>query len=171
MKILAFSGSNSSKSINQQLVNIAVGFIENHEVEVISLRSYEAPMYGIDLEENKGFPEVMQQLQAKMNEADAFLISSPEHNGAVPAVFKNTIDWLSRMNKKVFQDKPVVFLTTSPGGRGGKSAMDYLLTTMPRLGANIIGAYSLASFYDKVKDGKIVNKEDLTAIKQLMQAW
>lgn len=171
MKILAFSGSNSSKSINQQLVNIAAGYVKYHEVEVISLRDYEAPMYGIDLEENNGFPEAMQQLQTKMTEADAFLISSPEHNGAVPAIFKNTIDWLSRIDKKVFQEKPVVFLTTSPGARGGKSAMEYLLTTMPRLGANVIGSYSQSGFYDKVKDGKIVNEVDKDAIYKLMQLW
>jgi chromate reductase len=170
-KILAFSGSNSSKSINQQLVHIAVAFIESHEVEIISLRDYDAPIYGVDKEETDGFPKAMQQLQAKMDTADAFLVSSPEHNGAVPAVFKNTIDWLSRMGKKVFQGKPVIFLTTSPGVRGGKSAMEYLLNTMPRQGAEVIGSYSLASFYDKVKDGKITNEEDLTAIKSLMQQW
>ena len=43
-KIIAFSRSNSSKSINQQLVRIVSKYIKNAEVEVISLRDFPAPI-------------------------------------------------------------------------------------------------------------------------------
>ena len=53
MKIIAFSGSNSSSSINQQFVHAIVTKIDFSEVEVIDLRDYPAPIYGIDLEQEK----------------------------------------------------------------------------------------------------------------------
>lgn len=171
MKILAFSGSNSSKSINQQLINCVVKYINQSEVEVISLRDYEAPIYSIDKEVGDGFPVEMKLLKQKMLEADAFLISTPEHNSNIPAVLKNTIDWLSRMGDKVFQNKPTIFLSTSPGKRGGISALTYLVENMPRHGAQVIGSHAVSSFNEKVTDGKLINSEDETAIRKLLSEW
>ena len=44
-KIIAFTGSNHSKSINQHLLKHAASLIEKHEVEVLDLRDYESPMF------------------------------------------------------------------------------------------------------------------------------
>ena len=152
-KIIAFSGSNSSQSINQQFVKAASGLLKDVEVEIIDLRDYPAPVYGIDLEMSDGIPSTMEALKEKMDGADGFLVSSPEHNGSMPAVLKNTIDWLSRMEQKVFQEKPTVFMSTSPGPRGGVSALEHLVAIMPYRGANIVGSYSLGSFGEHVVNG------------------
>ncbi|NRA13558.1 MAG: NAD(P)H-dependent oxidoreductase [Crocinitomicaceae bacterium] len=120
-KILAFSGSNSKNSINQKLVQATAELVESNEVEVIDLRDYDAPLYGIDLETEKGIPESMKKLSAKMGSVDGYIISTPEHNGSMSALLKNTIDWLSRIEQKAFQNKPTVFLSTSPG-----QEVDYL---------------------------------------------
>ena len=156
-KVLAFSGSNSKASLNQRLVTLSSELIndENLNIEVISLRDYEAPIYGIDKEMDEGFPHSMKELKRKFDEVDGFLVSTPEHNGSMPAVLKNTIDWLSRMGGKVFQDKPTVFLSTSPGPRGGRSALEHLVAIMPYRGAKIVGHYSLGSFEENVVDGKL----------------
>ena len=53
-KLLAFSGSNSSKSINQQLVKHVTSFVKNNKVTVIDLRDYPLPLFSIDIEENEG---------------------------------------------------------------------------------------------------------------------
>ena len=53
-KILAFSGSNSSSSINQKLVKYVASAITEHDVKVLNLISYAMPMYSED-EEKKGF--------------------------------------------------------------------------------------------------------------------
>ena len=55
-KILAFAGSNSKNSINKKLLNYVVGRIENHEVKVLELNDYEFPMFGVDHENEKGYP-------------------------------------------------------------------------------------------------------------------
>ena len=151
--ILAFSGSNSGESINSKLINASVRLLNTCSYEVIDLRDYPAPMFGVDLERNEGIPDSMYALNEKMKGFDGFLISSPEHNGSMPAFFKNTIDWLSRIEPKIFDDKPTVFLSTSPGARGGASALGILVATMPHRGAQVIGSYSLGSFQDHFHDG------------------
>ena len=167
-KIIAFAGSNSSKSINHQLI-LAVGeLLTQVEVDVISLRDYEAPIYGVDLEESEGFPTSMTALFDKFSTADGFLVSTPEHNGFMPSVMKNTHDWLSRMGRKVYNDKPVVFLSTSPGGRGGVSALGQIMSVMPHQGAKIIGGHSMGSFFDKMENGKLKDGDDKRAILGLI---
>lgn len=166
-KIIAFSGSNSKDSINQKLVHAVAGLIENHDVEVIDLRDYTAPLYGIDLETEEGIPASMTALKSKMNEADGFIISTPEHNGSMPAVLKNTFDWLSRIEQKILNDKPTVFLSTSPGPRGGASALGHLVDIMPYRGAKIVGNYSLGNFGEHYSEGSLDEKTRLEIIEVL----
>jgi NAD(P)H-dependent FMN reductase len=50
-KILAFSGSNSSVSINQRLVKAAAKLVAG--IDVIDLRDYDAPIYSQDIEKGR----------------------------------------------------------------------------------------------------------------------
>lgn len=168
-KIIAFAGSNSSNSINQQLVEWAAQQVGDAEVEVLNLRDFDAPIYSIDAEQAAGIPANMQRLFDKFTSADAFIVATPEHNGFMPAVMKNTIDWLSRMGRKVFNNKPTVFLSTSPGGRGGKTALGQLLAVMPHQGAQVIGGHSVGSFFDKFENGELKDDADRSAIIALIQ--
>lgn len=172
-KIIAFSGSNSSKSINQQLIHAVSKLLsepqsQSVQIEIIDLRDYPAPLYGPDLEREDGYPDSMMQLDAKMKEADGFIVSSPEHNGSMPAFLKNALDWQSRIRKKIFLDLPIVFLSTSPGGRGGASALQHLLDIMPYRGATVIGGHPVGSFNGKVVDGELIEGEDRDAIVGLL---
>ena len=109
----------------------------------------------------------MLALEEKMNEADGFIVSSPEHNGSMPAVLKNTIDWLSRIEQKVFNDKPTVFMSTSPGPRGGASALGHLVDVMPYRGANVVGHYSLGSFGEHYSEG-VLDESTSSEIKEVL---
>jgi NAD(P)H-dependent FMN reductase len=167
-KILAFAGSNSSTSINKKLIHAVAGFVTKSELEIIDLNDYPAPMFGVDLERAQGPPDSMIQLDAKMQEADGFIVASPEHNGSMPAFFKNILDWQSRIRKPIFCDKPTLFLSTSPGGRGGSSALQHLMAIMPFRGTKIIGGHAMGQFNDKVVDGKLIEGEDREAIVKLV---
>lgn len=156
--ILAFSGSNSSTSINQQLVQYTAKLVSGASVEIEDIRNYPLPIFSLDLEK-EGFPENLEAFKNKIQAADAYIISSPEHNGSTPAVFKNLIDWLSRIEKNVFADKPVLLMSTSPGGNGGASNLQLLVKQLPYQGANIVSTYSLGGFFDKMKDGALVDEE------------
>ena len=54
------------------------------------------PVYHGDLEASEGMPENGLRLRDLFLAHDALLIASPENNQSVPALLKNTIDWLSR---------------------------------------------------------------------------
>ncbi len=156
-KILAFSGSNSSRSINQSLIKYVVKILNEEQqevsIDVIDIRDYPLPIYSADIEREKGHPEVVKELQALIFGYDALLISCPEHNGAIPAAFKNTIDWLSRLvkpGKPFFGEtkKPVFLLSASPGPNGGATNLTNLAKLMPWWGCDVRGNLSVGKFYD-----------------------
>jgi NAD(P)H-dependent FMN reductase len=55
--IIAFAGSNSKQSINKQLATYASSLVEDVNVTILDLNNYDLPLYGIDLENEKGIPE------------------------------------------------------------------------------------------------------------------
>ncbi len=168
-KVLAFSGSNSAQSINQQLINAVSVLNHDFQIDVVDLRDFPAPLYGIDVEIEKGIPDTMVALRTLMLKYDAYIVSSPEHNGSMPAFFKNTLDWLSRQEGKIFHDKPVIFLSTSQGARGGASVLKHLLEIMPYRGAKIVGGHGVGEFSKKVINHKFVECEDKQIITELLR--
>ena len=158
-KVIAFSGSNSSSSINKQVLGYAASLIEG--TEVIDLTSFEIPMYGIDLEVSGGVPAGVQELQGKIMEAEAVIIATPEHNSLMPAFFKNILDWLSRTGVKYLEGRTVVVMSVSPGNGGAKNAGDYVEKIIGYAGANVVGRFLVPRFAENFDQGsgKIVNKE------------
>ncbi len=174
MKILAFAASSSSKSINKQLVThaadvLASDIIKDAQIEILDINDYEMPIYSSDREEAGGIPDLAHQFAAKIGGADALLISYAEHNGNYSAAYKNLFDWTSRLGGKVFQDKPMVILATSPGGGGAASVLGLAKTSAPFFGADVKADLSIASFYDvfDVEKGML---KDVDMQKQLQGA-
>ena len=129
MKLLAFAASNSSQSINRQLVDYALGLLQSSEIDgvdpdaleisTLDLNEYEMPIYSLDRQEAGGIPQPAYDFYNMIGAADALLISFAEHNGSYTVAFKNVFDWASRIDMRVYHDKPIVMLSTSPGGGGG----------------------------------------------------
>ena len=61
--------------------------------------------------ERDGIPELAHDFFDKIGAADAVLISFAEHNGFYTAAYKNIFDWASRIDMRVYQDKPAVLLS------------------------------------------------------------
>ncbi len=175
MKVLAFAASNSSQSINRQLVTYAASLIADAEVEILDINDYEMPLYSSDREQNTGIPDLAHQFYQKIGEADALLISYAEHNGSFTAAFKNLYDWTSRIDMKVYQGKPTVMLATSPGPGGAGNVLGSAVTSAPHFGAVLKGQLSIASFYDNFdsQTGKLSNAdievELTTVVGELIQ--
>lgn len=163
-KILTISASNSKNSINRTLLTLASKKIQGHKVTMLDVRDYPMPFFSLDTEESEGHPTTAKQVRALFEEYDAFIISIPEHNGSMPAEFKNLIDWVSRLgdlqNPMFAKNKPVLLLSTSPGPRGGATNIQTLTQLMPFWGADIKGSYSLGSFYDHFVDGELSATKD-----------
>jgi NAD(P)H-dependent FMN reductase len=158
-KIIAFAGSNSSTSINHELVLCASKKIKNSTIDVIKLTSYPLPMFGEDIEKEEGYTDTLKSLLSTLKNADAILLSVNEHNGTVSAFFKNVLDWLSRIEYKFLGEKKVFLMSTSNGKRGALSSQDYTAGVLPRFGAGEITRFTLPSFSENFKEGKITNSE------------
>jgi chromate reductase len=170
MKIIAFGGSPSENSINKKLATYAAHLFKNAEVEVLDLNDFEMPLFSVDIEKNIGQHELAKAFLAKMEEADFLVVSLAENNGNYSAAFKNVFDWCSRITVKVFQEKPMLLMATSPGGRGGASVLEIAKNAFPRYGANIKATFSLPGFNDNfdVENGRISNPELDKQLKEIV---
>lgn len=156
-KIITLGGSSSKNSINKKLAEYSGSLIGSFELINIDLNDYPMPLYSIDVENENGFVSATHDLNDIFEESDAFIISLAEHNGAYSAAFKNAFDWLSRLEGKVWRNKPMLLLSCSPGPRGGQSVLEIALTRFPYMGANIVGSMAFPSFFENFKEEEIVN--------------
>ncbi len=156
---MAFGASNSSRSINKSLATHAVNQIENIESEILDLNDYEMPIYSIDREREDGIPDLAQVFKQKIRDCDGIIISFAEHNGAYTTAFKNIFDWISRIEKNIWCDKPMLLLATSPGARGGKTVLEIAAKKFRRMSSAQIEVFSLPSFFDNFsQENGIINQ-------------
>lgn len=166
MKILAFAASNSSESINNKLVSYAAKvfkekFLKDAQIEILDLNDYELPIYSQDREAADGVPNLAHQFFSKIGDADALLVSFAEHNGSYTAAYKNIFDWSSRIDPMVFQNKPMVMLSTSPGAGGASSVLESAINSAPFFKAVVKSSLSIPNFFDNfdTKIGELSNEE------------
>jgi NAD(P)H-dependent FMN reductase len=173
MKIIAFAGSNSQNSINKKLATYTASLFENAEVEVLDLNDFQMRLFSVDIETEIGQHPLAKVFLDKIASADVLVVSLAEHNGNYSAAFKNVFDWCSRIGAKVFQEKPMLLLATSPGARGGMSVLEIAKNAFPRYGAIIKNTFSLPSFNDNfdVVNGKISNEELDNQLKEIVKKF
>lgn len=173
MKIIAFAGSNSQHSINKKLATYAASLFENAEVEVLDLNDFQMPLFSVDIEKEIGQHPLAKAFLEKISTADILVVSLAENNGNYSVAFKNVYDWCSRISGKVFQDKLMLLMATSPGGRGGASVLEIAKSAFPRYGAIVKATFSLPSFNDNfdVEKGKISNLELDNQLKEIVKVF
>ncbi|SIT24717.1 NADPH-dependent FMN reductase [Chryseobacterium gambrini] len=169
MKILAFAGSTSSTSINRELVKFVLKDFQEEEINLIDLNDFDMPVFSVDLEK-KGFPEEAHHFLKAIEECDVIICSLAEHNRSYSAAFKNVFDWASRINVKVFQDKPMFLMSTSLGGYGGGNVMNTAKTFFPNFGADIKETFSLPKFYENFDlESGVINPEMLKELNSKVE--
>ncbi|WP_284460215.1 NAD(P)H-dependent oxidoreductase [Chryseobacterium sp.] len=165
MKILAFAGSTSSTSINRELVKFVLKDFQDEEINFIDLNNFSMPVFSVDLEK-KGFPDEAHQFLQVIEDCDIIICSLAEHNRSYSAAFKNVFDWASRINVKVFQNKPMLLMSTSPGGYGGGNVMNTAKTFFPQFAADIKDTFSLPKFYENFDlETGVINPDMLNDLK------
>lgn len=133
-KILIFSGSIRSGSVNTKLVDAFVGELALLECEVtrITLADYELPLYNGDLEGSKGVPKNAEKLAQLFQAQNGIIFVGPEYNGSISPLMKNTIDWMSRVKEikgiaaLPFANKIALIASASPGAMGGISSLTHM---------------------------------------------
>ncbi|MTI44682.1 NAD(P)H-dependent FMN reductase [Roseibium hamelinense] len=146
-KILVFSGSSRSGSLNGKLAALVKKHLVLSDAEVthISLNDYPMPLYDGDLEATTGVPAHAQKLKKLFEEQDGVFIACPEYNSGITPLLKNTLDWISRAkdgNTRVdgpFKGKVFAVGAASPGAFGGMRGLISVRTILEvGLGALVI---------------------------------
>jgi NAD(P)H-dependent FMN reductase len=177
MKILSFAATNSRSSINKALVTHAARrltseIVPQAEVNFIDLNDYDMPIYSIDRETESGIPAAAQDLFAKIGAADALLISFAEHNGSVTSAWKNVFDWMSRIEMKLFQDKPMVILAATPGPRAGAGVLGHMEASIPFFGGQLASSVGIGTWGDAwdAETQTLTNPDDISRLDEALAA-
>lgn len=145
-KILVFAGSVRSGAFSGRAADVAQKTLAmlGGEVTRISLADYPLPIMDEDLEREHGIPENAVRAARHIAAHDGVLIATPEYNGSIPPLLKNTVDWVSRVRhdgRKPFrplEGKPVGLCSSSRGRYGGIRAIAHLRAVLVRCRMEVV---------------------------------
>jgi chromate reductase len=132
IRVLGISGSLRRNSYNTALLEAAAELLPpGMTMEIYDLSPL--PMFNQD--DEKPFPEVVEDFRRRLAQADALLIAAPEYNASVTAALKNAIDWASRPPRQPLNGKPVAIIGASTGNFGTLRAQLHLRQILTHVGA------------------------------------
>lgn len=110
MRIFAIPGSLRSGSSNHALLSAIQQVAPEHTLEMYDGVG-QLPHFSPDADQDP--PASVQALRARIEAADALIVSSPEYAHGIPGSLKNALDWL--VSSPVMIDKPTAVWTAGPG--------------------------------------------------------
>ena len=145
------------------------------EVTSVSLSDFPLPIYDGDLETKSGVPKHAVNLKRMIGAHHGVLIVTPEYNSSVPALVKNTIDWVSRVQDpheargEVFRGRVFAIAAASGGRLGGSRALAALRLILSACHATVIPNQLALSFADEAYDEteRLKKAADSEALKAL----
>lgn len=160
-KIVAFGASSSKKSINKRFSIYASNQFNGVDKLILDLNDFEIPIYSEDKENEFGIPKEALKFYNILKESDGIIISFAEHNGSYTVAFKNIFDWISRIDKIVWWNKPMLLLSTSDGIRGAVSVLKMAHQRISFEHKFNIPTFSLPSFSKNFNDREGILNSDL----------
>ncbi|MBO6540177.1 MAG: NAD(P)H-dependent oxidoreductase [Rhizobiaceae bacterium] len=159
-KILVFAGSVRSGAYSGKTADVAQHELARQGADVtrISLADYPLPIMDEDLETEKGIPENAVKLARLIASHDAMLIATPEYNGSMPPLVKNTIDWVSRVSEdggkplKPYPGKVVAICSSSDGHFAGIRSANHLRAVLAHIQMEVIAPQVSVPNADKAFD-------------------
>lgn len=151
MNILAIPATNSRAGMNRALLIYAAKVIEEiggsaAKVELVDLNAFEFAIYSPEREAATGIPAGARALFDKIGASDALMLSFAEYNGSFTPAWKNTYDWMSRIDQAVYQRKKVAMFAATPGPRAGAGVLGSATSGAPHFGANLVGHLGIGRF-------------------------
>ncbi|MGO2658582.1 NADPH-dependent FMN reductase [Mycetocola reblochoni] len=143
--IAVLVGSLRSGASNRALAEAAVALApEGTELRIVDGLG-DVPFYNEDVDQPGTVPATAQALRDAVGAADAVLVATPEHNGTIPAVLKNAIDWLSRpFGAGAVSGLPTAVIGGAHGQYGGVWAQDEARKALGIAGAAVIADATLS---------------------------
>jgi NAD(P)H-dependent FMN reductase len=177
LKILVIPGSLRTGSLNAKLAAAAVDELVRAEASVtrLSLGDFPLPIYDGDLESKSGVPKHAVNLKRMIGSHDGVLLVTPEYNSSLPALLKNAIDWVSRVQDvhetkgQVFRERPFAIAAASAGRLGGTRCLAALRLILSACRATVIPNQLALSFADQAYDemDRLTHPADIEALKAM----
>ena len=179
LKILVIPGSLRTGSLNARLA-AAAGYQfaqAGADVTRISLADFPLPIYDGDLQAKSGVPKNAINLKRMIGAHHGVLIVTPEYNSSVPALVKNTIDWVSRVQDAqearghVFRGRAFAIAAASGGRLGGTRALAALRLILSACHAMVIPNQLSLPFAGEAYDDmdRLKHPADLEALGALVR--
>jgi NAD(P)H-dependent FMN reductase len=178
LKILVIPGSLRTGSHNAKLAAAAAHelALAGAEVTRISLADFPLPIYDGDLQSKSGVPKHAINLKRMMSAHHGVLIVTPEYNSSVPALVKNTIDWVSRVQDahetrgQVFRERAFAIAAASENRLGGTRSLAALRLILSACHAVVIPNQLALSFANEAYDDmdRLKHPADTEALKALV---
>jgi len=179
LKILVIPGSLRSGSLNAKLAAALAQELAQAGVDVsrISLADFPLPIYDGDLQARSGVPQHAVNLKRMIGAHHGVLIVTPEYNSSVPALVKNTIDWVSRVQDpheargQVFRDSVFAIAAASGSRLGGTRALAALRLILSACHATVIPSQLALSFAEQAYDDmdRLKHQADIEAMRALVR--
>src|ERR1700761_2139827 len=179
LKILIVPGSLRTGSHKTKLAMALAHEFSQGDAEGtrISLADFPLPIYDGDLQARSGVPANAVKLKRMIGAHHGVLIVTPEYNSSVPALVKNTIDWISRVQDpheargQVSRDKAFAIAAASQNRLGGTRALAALRLILSACYASVIPNQIALSFADEAYDDmdRLKNQADIDALKGLVR--
>jgi chromate reductase len=179
LKVLVIPGSLRTGSLNARLAAAAVDELVRAEASVtrLSLGDFPLPIYDGDLETKSGVPKNAVNLKRMIGSHDGVLLVTPEYNSSLPALLKNAIDWVSRVQDthetkgQVFRDRPFAIAAASAGRLGGTRCLAALRLILSACRATVIPNQLALSFADQAYDemDRLKHPADIEALKAMVR--
>jgi chromate reductase len=170
INIVGLVGSLRRGSLTKILMETAQDVApENMSVAIFSLQ--EIPLYNNDVEVEEGFPEPVIALREAIKMTDGLILGTPEYNGSLSGVLKNSIDWASRGG--LLGKIPVVTIGGSPGALGATKAQEHLRQICLHLGMYVMPRPTIAvpQLPGKIEDGILTDEATRGFIKKQMEIF
>ena len=179
LKILVIPGSLRTGSLNARLAAAAAHELAAAGAEVtrISLGDFPLPIYDGDLQAKSGVPKHAVNLKRMIGAHHGVLIVTPEYNSSVPALVKNAIDWVSRVQDahesrgQIFRERAFAIAAASESRLGGTRALAALRLILAACQATVIPHQLALSFAGEAYDDmdRLKLAADAEALKALVR--
>ena len=166
-------------SHNVKLAAAAAYAFAQADVQVtrISLADFPLPIYDADLQAKSGIPKHAVNLKRMIGAHQGVLIVTPEYNASVPALVKNAIDWVSRVQDphesrgQVFRDRAFAIASASESRLGGARALAALRLILAACQAMVIPSQLALSFAGQAYDDmdRLKHFADIEALAALVR--
>ena len=157
--LLLFSGSLRRHSYNGLLTDEVAGRLsERCRVDVLRPGEVDLPLFDQDLEQDPAVVAKVAAIHARFRAAEGFVIASPEYNGQLTSYLKNTVDWVSRLQRigpgfdNPFLNRPVLLCSVTNGWTGGVLGLQHARALFSYLGALVLAEQITVPHVEQILD-------------------